>query len=261
MSEQTVNSKSEEKKPDQTAEELRSAKEQIQGLKSQISGMDKALVESRKAIEALKDFNDDMTKQKVEQARSDLLAELKKAKKDGDVDKEVDIQSEISKLDRAVVKEEKKAEATSAASPSPQPDVQLHPDMVAWMKENPWYNDKKNKVNRRKTAVAAEVAAEMREEGNRTMGRAFLDELARRVEAEFAPAGGERDAGNAAGGGAHSGGGSGGGSGGKSWADIPEAHRDIATKQFKDRLVGKGKAYETVADWHKGYAAKYWAQF
>src|ERR1035437_653917 len=74
---------------------------EIEGLKTQVNQLNASLSESSGAMKDLMKFHEKATKTQVAKARSDLLAELKEAKTEGDVDAEIEATSKLSEFDAA----------------------------------------------------------------------------------------------------------------------------------------------------------------
>lgn len=206
---------------------------------------------AQEAIAELRKFHDEDTRRAVDRARKDLVAQLKAAREQGDVDLEVDVQSQITKIDAA------KAAAPPPPAPAPAPapasDTKPDPDFIAWEADNPWF-----KTDSRKHALAMGIAAELRADPrNATLvGRKFYDRITEEVEAYLAPAGKPNAKVGGEGGGRASG--SGPGKRSRTYADLPEEAR-IACENFAKKLVGPGRAYKDMAAWQAQYTTSYFA--
>lgn len=213
---------------------------------TQLQGLVKA---SQDSIKALEEFHTAETARQVESARKNLLAQLKVAKKDGDIESEVDLTAELSRLAAA----EAAAKATTPAKPNGEDRAkgtppEMHPDFKVWASENPWYGSEPVK-----THLALGIAERMRQDGDRRVGRAFMDDVTAEVDkAERAmkglPAGSKVEG---ARGGADTRAGN-----GKRFVDLP-ADAQAACHSFNSRLVGPGRAYKTTADWEAAYLKTY----
>lgn len=202
---------------------------------------------SQDAIEALREHQTEETKRQVVQARKALVEELRSAREEGNLDREVEINSEISRIDAA--KEEVKAEP--AARKEPEAEPQLDPAFVAWKKDNDWF-DKDEMM----TAAAVAVGRKMRQEGSQLTGRAFFDEVGKQVRARFEGASPRTS--KVEPGGAGNSGGSG-GEAGRRYADLPADAKEACTRQAT-RLVGEGRAFKTMDAWRAHYTKIYFAQ-
>lgn len=215
---------------------------QLKGEVSRLTGLYEA---SQDAINAMREFHEEDVRNKVKQARAGLLEELKAAKREGDVDREVEIQDEIHRLDTEQVKAKERDEKKPDATP---PAPQINPVMKQWIEDHPWYGK-----DAKRTALAGAIATEMRQEDpeETLQGREFLDEVARRVD-EFM--GASRATTKVMGAGRPSSGGR-----GRSYDDLPADAKDTVERQA-NRMVGPGRAFKTKAEWQKYYADLYFKE-
>jgi len=197
---------------------------------------------SQESITELQKVHADATKAAVEKARREVMAELKQAKIDGDVDREIALQEELQEL---------KNQASAPTPQAPQAAVpaqqeQMHPDLAAWMSENTWFG-----TDQRKTQKAMGIAQVLRSdpENDNLQGRAFFDRVLQELEGRAPRAdkvGGARSS--------ETSGASGGG--GKSFSDLPADAKETCDRQGK-KLVGEGRAFKDMAAWRSYYANLY----
>lgn len=202
---------------------------------------------SQEAIAELRRFHDEDTSRQVAKARKDLISEIKQAREDGDVDKEFELQSEVTKLDAAV-----KAAPKPAATPAPtKPPATQDPEFIAWEAENQWF-----RTDARKHALAMSIATELRQDqaNAKLVGRAFYDRVGEEVDAYLAPASRTSKVGNSR---------SGGGGNAplpspadRTFSDLPAEARE-ACATFAKKLVGPGRAYKDIASWQAEYTRKF----
>lgn len=201
---------------------------------------------SQESITELQKVHADATKAAVAKARADVMTELKQAKRDGDVDREVELQEELSQLKDQQAQIEQQRQQPQA--PQTQQE-QVHPDLQAWMTDNPWFGS-----DQRKTQKAMGIAQILRAdpENDGLQGRAFFDRVLAEMEGNAAPrpdkVGGARPSGT--------GGGGGGAAGGKAFADMPADAKEACDRQGK-KLVGEGRAFKDMAAWRSYYAKLY----
>ena len=197
---------------------------------------------SQEAIQALQEFHDEDTKRKVQRARENLLLELKEAKKGGDVDLEVQLTDELTKLNMAEKTQATKQDAKDAKTTEFKPDA----DMVRFAEENTWFG-----VDIRKTNKAMGIAQLLRAdpENDELTGRAFYDKVLEQMETGSRPAGKVNE-------GRPGGSGGSGGGGGKSYNDLPPEAKEACMRQAK-KLVGEGRVHKTLASWQAKYAEIY----
>lgn len=207
------------------------------------------LAASQDSIKELKKFHDEDTARQVAKARKDLVAEIKQAREDGDVDKELTLQGEVNRLDAAVAAAPAAPPSAPAPAPSAKPAMS-DPDFVAWEADNSWF-----KTDTRKHALAMSIATELRRDpaNNKLVGRAFYDRVGEEVDAYLAPAGQPSKVGSSR---------SGGGnappppSASRKFSDLPtEAQEACAT--YAKKLVGPGRAYKDLDAWRAEYTRKY----
>jgi hypothetical protein len=216
---------------------------ELQQVRVQLNELGTLYKATQETIGALQEFHKKNTQQKVEEARRQILLELKQAKKDGDVDLEVDLMDELSKADKAL--------ATAPPTPSPQEKPSatttppgLDPDLVAWMAKNKWYG-----VDTRRTALANGIASMLRAdpENDGVVGSAFYERISEEIQ--------QRESGKGAAdkvNGARHTGSFGRGKAKPGYSDLePEAKRvcDADAKNF----VGPGRMFKTVDEWRQYY--------
>ena len=224
---------------------LRKNNERLEGLVKQqseeLNKMKNLFSASQESISELQKVHSDATKAAVAKARSEVVAELKQAKMDGDVDRELALQDELQDLKAQQVQIERPAPAKEAQ----QPDA-VHPDFQAWMSENTWFG-----TDQRKTMKAMGIAQQLRSdtEHDSLQGRAFFDRVMEEMEGRPAArpdkVGGSRPTGSSASGG-----------GGGKFADLPSDAREACDRQGK-KLVGEGRAFKDMGAWRTYYANLY----
>ena len=211
-----------------------------------------ALSQSQATIQALQEYHESEIRDRVKRTREDLLANLGTAIKDEDIDKQVQITDELTSLAAAegASPPPKKTNGKGEEKPEAK-DYTTHPDYVAWREDNQWFGE-----DRARTLIAVDQARLLRQGGDKTEGRAFLDKVQALTNKELARLGG-RPAPSRVEGGSPSGGG-GGGSGGKSFADLPAEAKVACDKYAQDpRLVGPGKLHKDLASFRNHYVKQY----
>ena len=201
-----------------------------------------ALQKAQQAIEQMEERHTVATQKAVENARVQLKAQLAAASEAGDHEGVAELTDQLTLMNKAEVKAEKKAAETS-------PPFVPDPDLVEWNADNPWYGKDK-----RKTALALGIAQELRESGDKSVGRAFYDKVGAEVtatlETKESPAASKVE-------GARNGSDNEPRSGSKKgYAALPsdaKAACDADSRQF----VGPTKRYKTVAEWRTRYAEIY----
>jgi hypothetical protein len=213
----------------------------VAALQAETKRMSDLFTASQESIKALQEFHSANTKKQVESARAALLAELKQAKRDGDVDLEVDIQEKLNAATEALKEAPAKVEA-----PAQPANAAIDPVTAMWIQTNPWYGKEP-----RQTSLANSIANALRAdpENDGLTGAAFFAT----VDAELALRRNGMQH-SKVGSGSHSGDGGSGRTTTPTYADLnPEAKKvcDAEAKKF----VGEGKMYKTIAEWRNYYAS------
>ena len=201
------------------------------------------LTAAGEAIEELKNFRTEINKDKVKDKKTEVLAAIAEAKRNNDVDTEVQLTDQLSEIN------------ASLKTPAPAPEKKLPegpkltPEAQQWATDNPWFG-----TDQRKTGYAQGLANEWRAQGKQLGTKAFFDHVDHEMQEMFDPNASRRN-GNAK---VDGGGGTGGGSGGngKTFADLPPEAK-AACEKSASRLVGPGRAYKTKEEWRKRYAEIY----
>jgi hypothetical protein len=207
-----------------------------------------SLAAASESIEELKKFRTSLNKEKVQEQKETILAQLKDAKKEGDVDAEVVLTDKLSEVNAAL--KATTASPTAAPAPSPSPSTpQLTEEAKTWMAANPWFSQDK-----RKTGFAMGLADEWKAKGNSTGTKEFFDYVDQEMRKTFVSENEERRERPAK---VEGGSGGGGGSSkGHSYADLPSEAK-AACEKAAGRLVGKDRAYKDITEWRKAYASSY----
>ena len=205
--------------------------------------MRETLKATNAAIKALQESHDADVQAQVKAARQDVLTQLKAAKAAGDTNAEVDLTDQLTQLTAAEREAKRPAETVERSAPA------LDPVFAAWCAQNPWYG-----VDVLKTSIADGVAKKLRQDGERTVGAAFMklveDGMAKILEPTNPRAGkveGSTPRGS--------------GSNGKSYDDLPADAKAICDSQAKQfSLVGANRAHKDMASWRKSYASTYFQE-
>lgn len=218
---------------------------ELDSVKSVVESLKLTVANQSQSMEELKKFHEESSRAQVEKVRRELLADLKNAKSEGDIDQEIELTSELSKFDAAqkIVKE---------APPAPAPlkqEAQMHPDTVAWMKENSWYGQ-----DDERTGLMDGIARKMRKENSELIGKAFLEEAARRVSAKLDPEESTRN--SKVEGGSRNGSSSVASGNITSYSALPADARAICDRQG-DRFVGADRVYKTKKEWQEFFVSEY----
>jgi len=210
-----------------------------------ISQLETQLAAATDAIEALKETTSKAAIKEVKAQHTELKEALKEARAVGDVDAEEDIREKLEETKRVL----KEAELPPTPK-KPEEPTKEHPDFLAWKEENNWFGQDK-----RRTALALGIAQELRESGEKSLGRDFYDKVSEELNAMLG--GSRRESPSKVEGDAR--GSAGGGKGGKSYNELPQEAKDACERQA-NRVVGEGRAFKTITEWRKHYVTKFFEE-
>ena len=203
------------------------------------------LAAAQEAIEGLKEFRSTLTKERAVEQKKEITTAIVEARREGDVDAEVELTEKLSEVTAALKEAEKPKPAVSA----PQGNL-LTPAAKEWMEANPWFGK-----DNRKTAMAHGITADYKASGG-VLGTAehfaYVDEELAKV---FDPNAGRRAGGGKVEG-SRSSGDEGGGTNGRTFADLDKESQEYCLKYGK-KVVGPGRAYKTMDEWKKRYLETY----
>lgn len=217
--------------------------QELAELKGKVSNQETILKANQEAIEALKESNSQIAKDRVKARQGELVQGIKAAREENDVDREVELQGELTENRAALKQADKPNQKAAAEQPWTAPPI-----LKQWMDENPWFGEDK-----RKTALANGIAVELTGKG--LVGRPFLDKLNEELD-EYLGVNSKRNGADKVNGDKGSGAGGGGRERAKSFADLPPDAIAACESQGK-RLIGPGRAFKTEADWRKHYVTKF----
>ncbi len=210
-------------------------------LEAKVNKLTQELEASKGDFQSLQEFQNEQVVLQVKKAREDLLNSLKDAKREGDTDREVDLTDQLTRLNTAQAEVES-AIPTGKATPA-QIQETIAPEMAEWMAANKdWFD-----VDRVKTSKAVGIGWMVKADRPDLTGKAFLDEVDRRL-AKAEQTGGPR-AGKVASG--STGTGVSGGDG-RTYADLP-AEAKQACDKFAKKFVNPKGNIKTEADARKHY--------
>lgn len=240
--------------------ENRQLRSEVQGLRGQLAQRTAAEAELRASIDELRTFNTEVHKDRVKATRATVAAGIKKAREDGDIERELELRDQLDEANAALRESEAAPTSrgkTPAAAASSTTDPTIGPEMQAWQAANPWFGQEARKTN-----YALAVAKDIRESSPQLVGtKAFFDKVSEEVNAVFSPP--QRPGASKVEGGNGSTNPGGGGSRPdperKTFADLPAEAQAVARAQSK-RFAGPNKAFKTEAEWFSNYVTQYFAQ-
>jgi hypothetical protein len=214
----------------------------VEGLKGTVGQLQSALKDAQESMAEFKKYHDETAKRSYEAALRDLKKQKVEAIREGDAERVVAIDDAVEELNASAPKPLKAPEAAPAPAAAA---AVVHPDYSAWEKDNAsWL------AVPEKQAYASSVANYVKAMHGNLTGRAFLDKVTEEVAKRFNdPAstptskvdGGSRQQGR---------------SGSKSYNDLP-AEAKAACDRMAGKLVGENRAFKTIGDWRRNYAAQY----
>lgn len=219
--------------------------EQLRTQAAELANMKTMFSASQESIQELQAVHAEATKAAVARARTELKAQLKEARSEGDVDAELEIRDQLDTL----TEQSRAAEQKPAPQQQAPVQQQLHPEWNDWAKDNTWFG-----TDQRKTMRAMGIAQELRADPDLDglTGRAFFDKV---VDVMNERSGGPRT--SKVGESRPSGdGGSGASGGGTSFNSLPAEAKEACDRQGK-KLVGPGRAFKDQTAWRTYYTKLY----
>jgi hypothetical protein len=215
-----------------------------------IGNLETAIKNSQKAIETLEKHYTAANKRAIENAKRQLVEQIKEAREAGDTDAEFKLldQLDVVKDSEKSAKEAEEKKASARQSGGEEEPAALSPDFNRFQEENPWFGE-----DRKRTKTLLRIGEDLREEGNTKQGYAFMQDCLEVLKKSDESS--ERRTTSKVEG-SRSGSSSG---GGKSFKDLP-ADAKQACWDDADELVGKDKRYKTKAEWEKRYAEIYFGE-
>lgn len=199
---------------------------------------------------------DEKLKSELAAQRRNLKADLKDAVADRDTDAEFEIREQLEALTEAEQKAQERAKQNKDKLTAPAPtdddtNPKLSPEFSAWQRDNPWYGGS-SPEDRKRTKAIVRIAEDLRDEGETSKGREFMDLCLEKLEELEQPT--QRGQSKVEGGNPRN---IGGGNGQGSYGSLPaEAKR--ACEEFAQDLVGEGKVYKTMKEFQTYYAKTYY---
>lgn len=217
------------------SEDLNNVKQQVRQLAAQLEA-------SQGDFETLQEFHNEEVSRRVEETRSQLLAGIKVAKREGDVDTEVDLQGQLSKLDAANTRAGDEIEGGDGKNGkvSKTTEAELDPIYLDWQSKNPWFTTDPDRSDE-----AMLVARKIKREQPDLLGRAFYIEVDKRLSARTTrPGKGKVESSR--------GGSSRSNEGGRTYADLPAEARAQCDKYAK-KFVRKDGRFKTTDEYRRHF--------
>lgn len=236
--------------------------QQLQARDRELAETKRALEEMQESLQVIQGIQHRESVGRLDRAIKVTRTQLEEARAERDTDKAVELQEKLDELlaEKQELGEEPKAKPKGKArdpeggEDTYEPPEHLKSEIAEWQEENDWFGTDKVRT-RMMNAVAHEVRADPK--FRKAVGKAFLDECARRVDEELAEAGvGTRRSVSKVSGGSQSGARQGTTRRGKSYADLP-ADAKRACDLDTQRVVGPNKAFKTKEDYQQWYVKEY----
>lgn len=229
---------------------LQADKRRLEGALSatnqKVSALESSLREATETIEALKEFRTELNKERVEEAREQLVGGIKAAREAGDVEGEERLREKLAET-RQALKETTKVTETKPIEKGPDP--MESPEWKDFVANNPWWSE--DPVMRAASvALGQDLAAKGKLDGLSPTAR--FAAIAQATKERFGQTEERRDSkveGTRGGGTQRQ-------EKGQGFMDLPADVKDGCAR-FEARLVGPKKAYKTVEEYRKSYAAEY----
>ncbi len=216
-------------------------KKDLQSRDREIGSLRESVEAANKAIKALQKHHTEATAQAVEKAKTDLKAQLREAREIGDLDAEEQIQDKLHEL---------RNPKTAVVEDEPPKEPALHPEFIAWRDAHPDLFDESTVSARRRMRDFQQIGKDLREDGDLTVGKAFMDKCLAILEKREGKAQ-NKPMSKVEGGssGVRS-------SGSRSFDSLPKEARD-ACHDDNDSFVGPGKMFKTVKEWEDHFTRLY----
>src|SRR5271166_5080363 len=208
---------------------------------------------SQEQIDALRQYNNEFNKERVERQRKSIVAGIKEARDAGDVDREEDLREQLADTKKALEESDKKVVPKEGEQPRLAPTKEVQEAFEGFRAQHSWYDED----HMMKSAFIGTMQTKMLDPGfvKLSIPERF-EHVAREVEARFGenPRGGAKSK--------YEGSSGGGGpdarkSKEKGYAELSEEAK-AGCARYETKLVGKGNAYKTVDEWRAKFAADYW---
>ncbi len=203
-----------------------------------------------------KSFSESLQRQLAEQ-RNALKAQLREAVEDKDVDAELAIRDQLDDLKTAETEARNKAEANKdKLNPKPKEkdtnaDGAVTPEFKEWKSENTWFGGD-SPEDKKRTKAIMRIAEDLRDDGDTTVGRPFMDKCLELLEEQERGGNGRGvnkvDSGNSRGGGRSS--------ESSSYAALP-AEAKQACDADEAQFVGEGKLFKDQKAWRAYFVKLY----
>lgn len=216
----------------------------------ELDTLKQSLEAAQKSIKALQKQYTETTKREVEKAKAELREQLINAREAGDTRAELAIQDKLDDLKTAQTQAQEDHDDKQGTQGTEQPG--LHPDFIAWQKENPWFGDTSNQDNKKRTRALIRIGEDLREDGDTTTGITFMNKCLAELEKQEGKSTQARTTSKVEGGNSNArlGG------GGREFDKLPKEAKDVCHSQT-EMFVGPGKKFKIEKEWEDEFAKLY----
>lgn len=222
---------------------------ELASLRNSEAALKAAVAQANEAIAEMQERHSVETQKAIENARREVKAQLAAASEAGDHAGVAELTDKLTQMKTA------EEEAANAKPPKAAPAAYVPPpELTEWNAENSWFG-----TDKRKTALALGIAQELREGGEKSVGREFFDKVSRELDAMLGGTKSE-DSSVAATSkveGARNGSDADSRAGGRKGFNSLPADAKAACDADARQFVGPNKRYKTQAEWRARYAELY----
>jgi hypothetical protein len=216
-----------------------------------IGTLESQLVANQTAISKLEEHWTAANKRAVAEAKQGLIASLREARENDDVEAEQQILGQLD--DIRIAEKEKPVEKPVPKKEDEAYTSNLSPAFVEWKKDNEWFD-----TDKKKTKQFLRVAEDLRDDGVTTQGAAFFKEVEDKFEELYGEGEDREPEPRRPQSKVESGNNRSNARGVKNFANLPQDAKK-ACHDDAEALVGPGKTYKTVKDWEDAYAKIYYS--
>ncbi len=221
---------------------------QIRTLSAKVEQLTATLEAAGKDLENYQQFHVEEVNRRVDQAKKELIAQIKQARSEGNEDVEIDLTARLAGLqsaqDEAKDKSsEEEGQKGKAAPKRPEYDPNLDEPLQEWIAANPWYGGKSPEDVRRSYEVMG-IGQAIKMEHPTLVGKAFYAELDKRLAGESRPVRSKVESSR--------GGTTGAKASGRGYSNLPAEAKQVCDANA-ERFVNPNGKYKTAAEYRKHF--------
>lgn len=238
--------------------ENRRLHETVEQQNLRLAKQDADLKDLQASIETLKNFNNEISEERVKTLRKQIAAEIKQAREDGNVERELELNDQLGAateaLNEAKAAPKRKEGSGTSGIPGTSGTSTTPPIDPEWLSQNSWFG--KDDL---RSDLAMTVGQRIRAQHPNLVGRAFLNKVSEEVLRAMPILNENREAPSRVEGGSNGAGGGGAGNqqkAQKTYADLPSDAKAVCDRYAK-QLVSANGPYKTVEEFRKHYVSQY----